>query len=137
MRVFFKLQNLFFDKNAVLKETDEGARKALSRFGAYTRQVAKNSLKYRKGPSAPGSPPHVHRSDHFSRKGKGGAAKQASPFKELIFFAYEPQEKTVIIGPIPFRGPVGVMPPPAGIRWDGAGPKEPAAPPPPPRARWR
>lgn len=78
---------VFFDKPEVMAAVDRGTRKALSKFGAYTRTRAKSSIKKRKGSSAPGSPPSSH----------------TGYLKRLIFFGYDAQKKSVVIGPLPFR----------------------------------
>ena len=68
---------------------------ALSRAGAYIRRSAKGSIRYAKGASKPGRPPHAHASK------KGG---KNSPLRELIFFAYDDRTASLVIGPTPFRG---------------------------------
>jgi len=50
----------------------------------------------------------VHRGKVFK---KGGKTRAASPLKEFIYFSLEPTQKNVVIGPVPFPGPVGVVPP--------------------------
>jgi hypothetical protein len=92
----------FFDKAAVTKGLDPAIRKALSKFGAFVRTRARSSLKYRTGASAAGSPPSVHRSKGFTRKKKvkGAVVQQpSSPLRELLFFSYDPEVKSVVIGP--------------------------------------
>ncbi|MGL5097509.1 MAG: hypothetical protein ACRDD1_18120 [Planctomycetia bacterium] len=66
---------------------DAGVKRAFSKYGAYVRQTAKTSMKKRKGASAPGTPPNAHKGD----------------LRKLIFFAYDPKMKTVIVGPTLFR----------------------------------
>lgn len=105
----------FFDSNAILKAMDRTTAKALSKYGAFVRQRAKTSI--RKAPkrnaatgerlgrgrqkkgivtvdaTAPaGSPPYAH--------GK-------SKLKSLIFFAYDRDTQSVIIGPAAFPNPHG------------------------------
>lgn len=99
-------KKLFFTAAVVWRELDAGTRRALSKFGAYVRQRAKSSLKYKDGAAAPGSPPHVHRSQGFTRPGgkKGKArkpkkAKPTSPLRELTYFSYDPADKSVVVGP--------------------------------------
>ena len=83
-----KLKAMFFDSPAVLKAVDRATRKVLSRFGAYVRTAARSSIRKRKAVSQPGQPPSSH----------------VGTLKKLIFFGYEPQQKSVVIGPTPFRG---------------------------------
>lgn len=84
-----------------------GSRAALMRFGAFERRAAQTSLRYRKKPSAPGSPPSAHRSDRFSvnktnRKTGVTTRQQSSPLRELIRFAVveTPRGLSVITGPL-------------------------------------
>jgi hypothetical protein len=96
------LKKTFFDTAAVADKLPPAIRAALSKFGAYTRRAAKNSLKYGDKPSPPGRPPTVHRSKKFTReqKSKGKKTLQASsPYREFIFFSYDAERKTVVIGP--------------------------------------
>lgn len=85
-------KNGFFDRDAVLKSVAAAERKAQSKAGAYVRQSAKSSLRYRQKPSAPGSPPSVHRGSKI----KG---RMASLLKELIYFARDESTRSVVIGP--------------------------------------
>lgn len=73
----------FFDRPKVKKSVDRTAIKVLSRFGAFVRQTAKNSIRTREGSSPVGKPPHGH----------------VGTFKRLIFFAYDFGRKSVVIGP--------------------------------------
>ena len=94
---------LFFDDPAIESKLDPAIAKALSQLGAYTRRDAKSSLKYGPGSARPGDPPIVHRSSGFTRKKKSkGAVKQqpSSPLRELIYFGYDPEMKTMVAGPI-------------------------------------
>jgi hypothetical protein len=104
------MKEFFFDRDAVIGATDAQTRKFLSQFGAFVRRTAQSSLKYRKKPARPGEPPSVHRSEDFLRASASGAVRATSPLKELIYFAYEPNTSTVYIGPVPFGGPIGVVP---------------------------
>ena len=78
----------FFDREEVNRLVDRQERKALSRFGAFVRTRARSSIRKRKAISPPGSPP----SDH------GGALKR------LLFFAYDKESRSVVIGPTLFTG---------------------------------
>lgn len=109
MDAFAKLKEAFFDSPAVMAKVEKGKRRVLSSFGGYVRRVAKNSIKYRKATAPPGSPPSAHRSEGFTRTKKnrktGAETHQASsPLKELIFYAYDSNTGTVVVGPVPFRG---------------------------------
>jgi hypothetical protein len=105
----------FFDASAVLKEMDKVRRQTLSRFGAYARRRMKSSLKYAKGKSSAGSPPHVHTASGFTRaktnKKTGATARQSvSPLRELLYFAYDAGTESVVVGPAKFGGAGGVAP---------------------------
>lgn len=76
---------LFFDSPKVRRSLDKATRKVFSRFGAYVRTRARSSIKDRDGVSKPGHPPHSH----------------TGHLKRFIYFGYDPQERSVVIGPIP------------------------------------
>lgn len=81
-----KLQTVkqqFFDRKTVTNAVDVASRQVLSRFGAFVRQTARNSIRTKKGASSPGQPPHSH----------------VGLLKRLIFFAYDPNARSVVIGP--------------------------------------
>jgi phage gpG-like protein len=79
----FKLKYLFFDSPKVVRSVDKSTRKVLSRFGAFVRRTAKGSIRKRKKASAPGTPPSSH----------------TGHLKRFIFFGYDPQRRSVVIGP--------------------------------------
>ena len=78
-----KIKSLFFDRAGVINKVDVATRKVLSRFGAFVRTTAKHSIRKKKGPSAPGTPPNSH----------------VGLLRKFIFFSYEPTAKNVVIGP--------------------------------------
>lgn len=77
------LKKSFFDRAAVKGAVDKGTRAALSKFGAFVRTRARSSIKKRKAPAPPGSPPSSHT----------GALKK-------IFFGYDQARASVVIGPV-------------------------------------
>jgi len=79
-----KAKSMFFDRKTVMRSVDRATRRVLSKFGSYVRTSAKSSIRKRKRVSAPGQPPSSH----------------TGLLKKFIFFAYEPDEKNVVIGPI-------------------------------------
>lgn len=98
----------FFDREAVLKAVDKAVAKAMSRFGAFVRQRAKTSIRYRNDPAPPGSPPSAHRTGmklvkprKSGRPGQtpSGKRQMSSPLRDFIFFAYDRDKQTVVIGP--------------------------------------
>ncbi len=84
-----KVNRLFFDSPKVLKAVDKTTRRVLSRFGAFVRRRARGSIRKRKKTSAPGRPP----------------TSQTGTLKRFIFFSYEPNRKSVVIGPMRLTGP--------------------------------
>ena len=76
-------KQMFFDRKAVTGAVDKAARKVLSRFGAFVRRGAKSSIRKRKRVSSPGEPPSSH----------------AGLLKRLIYFGYDRQRRSVVIGP--------------------------------------
>jgi hypothetical protein len=78
-----KFKLLFFDSKRITSSVDKATRKVLSRFGAFVRRTAKQSIRKRKKSSAPGKPPSSH----------------TGLLKRFIFFGYDRKNLTVVIGP--------------------------------------
>ncbi len=74
----------FFDRPAVIAMMSERVRSRLNRFGAYVRLTARRSMRDRKGPSAPGTPPNAH-GQRWLKTG--------------ILYNYDAETKSVVIGP--------------------------------------
>jgi hypothetical protein len=81
---FKAIKGTFFDRAPVMNATDRATRRVFSRFGAYVMRRARKSIKSKKGPSPKGQPPHSH----------------VGTLKKGIFFGYEAEKQTVVIGPI-------------------------------------
>ena len=77
-------KGMFFDRKAVTSAVDRAERRVLSRFGAFVRRGARSSIRRRKRISEPGQPPSSH----------------TGLLKRNIFFLYEPQRSSVVIGPV-------------------------------------
>lgn len=77
----------FFDKPGVINKIKAGARGALSKAGAYIRQRAKTSIRKRKRPASPGSPP----SSHTGR------------LRDAILFGYDERTDSVVVGPTKYK----------------------------------
>jgi hypothetical protein len=75
--------SMFFDKPAVTKSVDRARITRLSKFGAFVRTRARSSIRKRKKVSAAGTPP----------------SSRTGVLKRFIFFSYERQNDSVIIGP--------------------------------------
>ena len=78
-----KITHLFLDSPKVIRAVDKSTRKVLSRFGAFVRRTAKQSIRKRKKASTPGTPPSSH----------------TGLLKRFIFFGYDRQKDSVVIGP--------------------------------------
>ncbi len=79
-----KAKSNFFDTPKVKKALDEVTREKLSRLGAFTRRTAQQSIRVRKKPSAPGSPPSGHNQQLLSKN---------------IEFAWDSSARSVVVGP--------------------------------------
>ena len=89
-----RMKGLFFDSKKVLDATTRAERRVLSRFGAYVRRSARSSIRKRKRASEPGKPPSSH----------------TGLLKRFLFFAYDPNRKSVVIGPARLNEKVGDAP---------------------------
>ncbi len=79
----FNFKLLFFDTKEVKSRVSEATRKILSKFGAFVRQTAKQSIKTKTTTSKPGQPPHSH----------------TGALKRFIFFGYDKAKESVVVGP--------------------------------------
>ena len=78
-----KITQVFFDSAKVVRSVDKSTRKVLSKFGAFVRRTAKQSIRKRKKVSTPGKPPSSH----------------TGLLKRFIFFGYDHKKMSVVIGP--------------------------------------
>jgi hypothetical protein len=85
---------MFFDTERVKRAADTATRKVLSKAGAFIRTAAKSSIRKRKAISAPGQPPSSH----------------AGLLKRFIFFGYDADRKTVVVGPMRLNQKIGAAP---------------------------
>lgn len=74
----------FFDRPAVTKSVDRARLRVLRRAGAFVRTRARSSIRKRKRISEPGSPPSSH----------------TGLLKRGILFAYDPSNRSVVVGPM-------------------------------------
>lgn len=103
------VKDFFLDRIKVATALEKGEKRALSKAGAYIRRADQTSIRYRKKSSEAGSPPSAHKSQGFTRERKnkktGKVSRQPkSPLRELIYFAWDPGTKSVVIGPVIFKG---------------------------------
>jgi hypothetical protein len=80
----------FFDTAKVIKAVDKATRVVLSKFGSFVRTRARSSIRKRKAISTPGSPPSSH----------------VGLLRRFIFFSFDPETKSVVIGPARINGTV-------------------------------
>ena len=79
----YDIKTCFFDRQTVASKADAATRKILSKFGAFVRRTAKGSIRNRKAAAPPGAPPSSH----------------TGLLKKFIFFGYDPDQRSVVIGP--------------------------------------
>lgn len=91
-----RVTKTFFDRRRVIDAVGRANAAVLAKAGAFIRRSAKGKIRYAKGVSKPGNPPHAHQS---KKHGKN------SPLRELIFFAYDNATGSLVVGPTPFQGP--------------------------------
>jgi hypothetical protein len=84
--VDIKFEN-FFDRSPVLRAIDAATKTVLSKAGSFVRRTAKSSIRKRKKSAPPGTPPSSH----------------VGTLKNLISFQYDPESKSVVIGPKLYR----------------------------------
>ncbi len=87
-------KQIFFDRKAVTGAVDRATRKVLSQFGAFVRTSARHSIRKRKRVSAPGEPPSSH----------------TGLLRRFIFFGYDRDRRSVVIGPQRLNQKVGDAP---------------------------
>jgi hypothetical protein len=85
-----KAKDFFFDRKTVQRALVPAKRKFLSKVGAFVRRSAQTSMRYRKGPSKPGSPPSAHK-------------ERGALLRKLLWFAYDPSNDSVVVGPVATR----------------------------------
>jgi hypothetical protein len=78
-----KVTRTFFDSAKVLQALPPAKRRALIKGAAFTRGVARRSMRRRKKASAPGNPPSVH----------------VGTIKRLLTFGYDLVQQTAVVGP--------------------------------------
>lgn len=86
MEVSFSIERNFFDRPAVKQAMDAATHKSLFKAGSYVRKRARSSIRRRKKPSPPGSPPSAHAT--------------SEPSLKTILYAWDPQSRSVVVGPV-------------------------------------
>jgi len=83
--------DMFFDAERVVRAADTATRRNLSKAGAFVRTAARSSVRKRKANSVPGQPPSSH----------------TGLLKRFIFFGYDADRKTVVVGPMRLNQKIG------------------------------
>jgi len=86
--------DMFFSAERIKRAVDKATRDKLKKAGAYVRTAARSSIKDRKGAAKPGRPPSSH----------------TGLLRHFIFFGYDKQRKTVVVGPMRLNQKIGVAP---------------------------
>jgi hypothetical protein len=86
--IHLEFKQLFFDRKRILTKVDAATRRALSKFGAFVRRSARGGIRKRQEPAPPGSPPSSH----------------SGLLRKFIFFGYDTERKSVVIGPARLGG---------------------------------
>lgn len=84
----------FLDRKAIIEAVGKARVAVMTRQGALVRKIAKNSMKRRKGPSAPGEPPHAH----------------VGLVKDLTYFAFDRKTMSLVVGPAKVGGAKTAVP---------------------------
>lgn len=82
---FVKLTDAFLDNPKIQKYLDQKTKKVFVRFGGTVRKTAQFSMRSRKGTAPAGQPPYAHKKKLL---------------RKLLFFSYDVNTKTVVIGPV-------------------------------------
>jgi len=82
--ISLKMKSCFFDRASVKYRVDRRSRQVLAKFGAFVRRTAKQSIRKRKRSSMPYRPPSSH----------------TGLLRRFIWFAYDRQRQSVVIGPV-------------------------------------
>lgn len=117
-RPSWKVTRAFFDRDVVIAAVDKATRDVLSKFGAFVRTTAKQSIK--KAPFASKKERGQDRID-FSRKTSTPGSppySQTGKLKKGIFFSFDRQTKSVVVGPARFPSGAGTAP--ATLEYGGA-----------------
>lgn len=99
----------FFDRDVVLKALGRARAKILKEQGRLVRKRAQASLKYKDGVSAPGRPPHAHKSGVRKRRSRStgkARVRRVSYLREFLYFAYDATTQSTVVGPARLDGTV-------------------------------
>ena len=108
MIAFVRMKAGFFDRKRIVDSMDKATLRALKEFGRLVRKRAQKSLQVAEGVSRPGDPPHIHKSLGITKTSKSTGrvrTQSVSPLREFLFFAYDKDTKSVVIGPAKLNKP--------------------------------
>jgi len=100
------VKHLFFDRDRVVRGMSRAERKVLSRFGAFVRQAARQSIR-----RAPAQRRPARSGTRRRRQARNSSLPGRPPLshtgllKQHIYFIYDPQRKSVVIGPARLNKP--------------------------------
>ena len=80
--------DMFFDSRRVRRAVDRAKRSVLSKAGAFVRRRARQLIRPRRRSARPGEPPSSH----------------TGLLRRFIYFGYERESESVVVGPVPFPG---------------------------------
>lgn len=83
-----RIKQLFFDRKVVIDAVDKAKRAVLSKAAAFIRTAAQSSIRKRKRPAPPGSPPSSHT----------GLLKK-------ILFGWDRESNSAVVGPVRLNKP--------------------------------
>jgi hypothetical protein len=93
----------FFDKEIVIEAVGAATAKVLSKFGSLVRKRAQKSLHVNKNSAPAGSPPFIHttrKKTRVSQRTGQVRTRSISLLREYIWFSYDKQTNSVVIGPV-------------------------------------
>lgn len=85
MNPIFNVKKMFLDSAKVQRLMDKKTSTAFKKYGGLVRKVAQRSMRTRKGSSPAGMPPYAH---------------TKKLLKKMLFYSYDEQNKSVVIGPV-------------------------------------
>lgn len=93
--------DLFLDRQKVQRAVDKKSRTALSRTGGFVRTAVRRSMK--KAPKKRTKSGRMSKAYQKFQGETGPPRWHTKGLKNNIFFFYDPRQKSVVIGPRPFR----------------------------------
>lgn len=90
------MKSMFFDRAAVINDTEKKERAALSQIGAFVRRRARSLIRSRK------RNPKRGRRSRLSRPGEPPISWAKPGIKDILFH-YDAKSKSVLIGPLQFN----------------------------------